>query len=56
MSVSIALEQRESYSEVLEVLRHMETKYVKMIPKKVIMFFYDNCYLDYEFVIDNPLF
>ena len=55
MSVSIALEQRESYSEVLEVLRHMETKYVKMIPKKVIMFFYDNCSLDYEFVMDKPL-
>ncbi len=55
MATSIALEQRESYSEVLEVLRHMETKYVNMIPKKVIMFFYDNCSLEYEFKMDKPL-
>ena len=26
-----------------------------MIPKKVIMFFYDNCSLDYEFTMDKPL-
>ena len=55
MGVSIALEQRESYSEVLEVLRHMQNKYVQMIPKKVIMFFYDNCSLEYEFTMDKPL-
>ena len=55
MGASIALEQRESYSEVLEVLRHMQTKYVKMIPKKVIMFFYDNCSLEYDFTMDKPL-
>lgn len=45
----IALEQREVYSEVLEVLRHMSKEYVDKIPKKLIMFFYDNCSLDYEF-------
>lgn len=45
----ISLEQRETYSEVLEVLRHMDKKYVEKIPKKIIMFFYDNCSLDYEF-------
>ena len=45
----ISLEQREAYSEVLEILRHMEKKYVDKIPKKLIMFFYDNCSLDYEF-------
>ena len=38
---SIALEQREAYSEVLEVLRHMNKIYVDKIPKKLIMFFYD---------------
>lgn len=45
----ISLEQREAYSELLEILRHMEKKYVDKIPKKLIMFFYDNCSLDYEF-------
>lgn len=47
--MDISLEQREAYSEVLEVLRHMEKKYVEKIPKTIIMFFYDNCSLDYEF-------
>jgi hypothetical protein len=47
--MEIALEQREAYSEVLEVLRHMDKLYVDKIPKKIIMFFYDNCSLDYEF-------
>lgn len=45
----ISLEQRQVYSEVLEVLRHMEKIYIEKIPKKIIMFFYDNCSLDYEF-------
>lgn len=45
----ISLEQRQVYSEVLEVLRHMEKFYIEKIPKKIIMFFYDNCSLDYEF-------
>ena len=47
--MEIALERREVYSEVLEVLRHMSKIYVEKIPKKLIMFFYDNCSLDYEF-------
>ena len=45
----ISLEQRQVYSEILEVLRHMDKVYVDKIPKKLIMFFYDNCSLDYEF-------
>lgn len=45
----ISMEQRQVYSEVLEVLRHMDKVYVEKIPKKLIMFFYDNCCLDYEF-------
>ena len=47
--MEISLEQRQVYSEVLEVLRHMEKFYIEKIPKKIIMFFYDNCSLDYEF-------
>ena len=53
--MEMALEYRECYSEVLEVLRHMERRYVDRIPKKVIMYLYDNCSLDYEFHIDRPL-
>lgn len=45
----ISLEQRQVYSEVLEVLRHMEKIYIDKIPQKIIMFFYDNCSLDYDF-------
>lgn len=51
----IALEQREVYSEVLEVLRHMNKEYVDKIPKKLIMFFYDNCSLDYEFKMTKSI-
>ncbi len=52
---AIALEQREAYSEVLEVLRHMNKIYVDKIPKKLIMFFYDNCSLDYEYRMTKPI-
>lgn len=53
--MEITLEQREVYSEVLEVLRHMDKIYVNRIPKKIIMFFYDNCSLDYEFRMTKSL-
>ncbi|MBR3614081.1 MAG: hypothetical protein IKL55_02765 [Clostridia bacterium] len=45
----LTLERREAYSELLEILRHMDKTYVDLIPKKLIMFFYDNCSLDYDF-------
>ncbi|MBR3882682.1 MAG: hypothetical protein IKJ36_05395 [Clostridia bacterium] len=51
----ISLEQRQVYSEVLEVLRHMDKLYVDKIPKKLIMFFYDNCSLDYEFTMTKSI-
>lgn len=51
----ISLEQRQVYSEVLEVLRHMDKIYVNKIPKKLIMFFYDNCSLDYEFTMTKSI-
>ncbi len=38
-----------AYSEVLEVLRHMEPQYVNMVPKKLIMHLYDRADLEYEF-------
>ena len=51
----ISLEQRQVYSELLEVLRHMDKVYVNKIPKKLIMFFYDNCSLDYEFTMTKSI-
>ena len=51
----ISLEQRQVYSEILEVLRHMDKVYVDKIPKKLIMFFYDNCSLDYEFTMTKTI-
>ena len=51
----ISLEQRQVYSEVLEVLRHMDKIYVEKIPKDLIMFFYDNCSLDYEFKMTKSI-
>ena len=45
----LTLERREAYSELLEIFRHMDKYYIDMIPKKLIMFFYDNCSLDYDF-------
>ena len=51
----ISLEQRQVYSEVLEVLRHMDKIYVNKIPKKINMFFYDNCSLDYEFTMTKSI-
>ena len=51
----ISLEQRQVYSEILEVLRHMDKIYVDKIPKKLIMFFYDNCSLDYEFTMTKAI-
>lgn len=53
--MEITMDQREAYSEVLEVLRHMEKKYIDKIPKKIIMFLYDNCRLDYEFTMTDTL-
>lgn len=53
--MDITMDQREAYSEVLEVLRHMEKQYVNKIPKQIIMFFYDNCRLDYDFSMTTTI-
>jgi len=37
------------YSEVLEILRHMDKEYVNLIPKDVVLFLYDQCDLEYDF-------
>lgn len=45
-------EQRESYTEVLTILNHMEMEYQEKIPKKLIDFFERNSAKDYKFDID----
>ena len=48
-------EHKEAYVEVLEVLRHMELKYVEKVPKKLRDFFERNCSKEYEFHLDNDI-
>ena len=43
------VDMRKNYTEVLEVLRHMDAFYIDRIPKEVIMFIYDRCDLNYDF-------
>lgn len=45
-------EQSESYTEILTILKYMETEYQEKIPPKLIDFFKRNCAKDYEFDID----
>ena len=44
-----------AYSEVLEILRHMDKKYVDMIPMELIMLLYDKSNLDYDFRMTKPI-
>lgn len=46
-------EHKEAYVEVLEVLKHMDSKYVEKIPKKLREFFEKNCSREYSFYL-NP--
>lgn len=48
-------ERREAYVEVLEVLNHMESKYIKKIPLELIEFFKDNSSNEYEFHLDKTI-
>lgn len=48
-------ERREAYIEVLEILKHMDRKYVTKIPKDLIEFFERNSSKEYEFHIDTSI-
>lgn len=52
MAVQIKPEQAYAYSELLEVLSHMEEKYTNKIPKKLMNFFEENALSTYEKHID----
>lgn len=45
-------ERREAYVEVLEILKHMDKKYVAKIPRDLREFFERNASKEYEFHID----
>ena len=48
-------ERKEAYVEILEVLKHMEPKYVEKLPKKLIEFFHSNASKEYTFKINNNI-
>lgn len=45
-------ERKEAYVEVLEILSHMDRKYVEKVPLKLIDFFKNNASKEYKFTID----
>lgn len=48
-------ESKKAYVEVLEILKHMEPKYVEKIPSKLIEFFKDNASKEYVFKLNNNI-
>ena len=48
-------ERKEAYVEVLEILRHMERRYVEKLPKKLIEFFKRNASKEYTFKLNNNI-
>ena len=48
-------EHKEACVEVLEVLKHMDLKYVEKVPKKLREFFERNASKEYEFHLDNRI-
>ena len=48
-------ERREAYTEVLEVLKHMDKKYILKIPKELREFFERNASKEYEFHINSKI-
>ena len=52
MEQQMIMNKRNSYVEILEILKYMDKIYVNKIPKKIIRFFEDNKASDYEFKFD----
>ena len=53
MTKNITKERREAYVEVLEILKHMEVKYVEKVPKKLREFLKENSSKEYVFQLDK---
>lgn len=48
-------ESKQAYVEVLEILKHMDEKYVQKIPNKLIEFLNKNASKDYKFVLNKNI-
>ena len=48
-------ERKQAYVEVLEVLKHMDLKYVEKVPKKLREFFEKNCSKEYHFHLEKNI-
>ena len=48
-------DRKEAYVEVLEILKHMEKKYVNKIPTTLMRFFEENCSIEYKFTLDEKI-
>lgn len=48
-------DNKEAYVEVLEILKHMDKKYVDKIPAELIDFFNKNASKEYEFSLDKTI-
>ena len=46
---------KRSYTEILEVLKYIDERYVEKVPKGLINFFKENKAEDYEFVYNDKL-
>lgn len=46
---------KEAYVEVVEILKHMEPKYVEKIPVKLRIFFQKNASKEYKFKLDKTI-
>ena len=55
MSTEITIDKKEAYYEIIEILKYMDEKYVKKIPKQLIYFFKSNSANNYKFRINTQL-
>lgn len=49
---NITEEQARAYTEVIEVLNHIEEEYIKKIPNDVYSYYYENRAIDYKVKLD----
>ena len=55
MKIQVKKESARAYVEVLETIKHMDSKLVKKIPQKLIQFFEDHKDVNYQFKFDENI-
>lgn len=55
MKIQVKEESARAYVEVLETIKHMDSKLVKKIPQKLIQFFEEHKDENYQFKFDENL-